>query len=1049
MNLAQLSVNRPVFTSVMIMVLLVFGIFSYGSIGVDQFPEIDIPVVVVTAIYPGADPSTIESKIVDPLEEAINGINGIEELRSTSVENAGIITVRFKLEKDADVATQEVRDKVQTVLATLPDDVEQPIVQKFDIGAAPIIGLVVSGPSDPRETTRIAEDVVKQRIQTINGVGNITIVGGQKRQFHVSVDPNALDALGLAIGDVTQALQAQNIEIPGGRINQGDTELSLKTQGQLHDLEGIRDLVITSAQGRTIRISDIAAVSDSSEEKRSHAELSGQSAVSLTVQKQSGANTVAVAHAVKDAVEALRAELGDGVVIEIPTDNSVFIEKSIGDVQFDLLFGAVLAILIIMFFLRDWRATLISALALPTSIVATFAFISVMNFTFNTMTMLALTLSIGILIDDAIVVIENIHRHLEMGKPARQATIDATTEIGFAVLAITLSLVAVFVPVATMKGILGRFFFQFGMTVAFAVTVSLFVAFTLTPMLSARLLKVNHSPGMVSRGIERLLLGMDSIYEKVARAALHHPVITLTVAVASFVASLYIATMVPFEFIPKEDRGEFTVLAELPTGTSLEKTMEVTASITEELREMPGVEMTFATIAGGSQGEVNSASIHVELIPRSERSYSQQEMMRYMRTRLQRYENVIIAVEPIGNVGGGNGGRQAELQYVLQGPDLEKLNKTADTIVAKLKERPGFVDVDKSSRTGKPELHLEIDRQRAADLGVPVAAVAMAIRTLYAGEEVTELATDGDRFPIEVRMSEALRADPEQLLTLKVRSTSGVMVPMSSVVRVEYGSGPAKIERFNRERQITVMANLDGVALGTGTTVIQEIAAESMEEGVRAALTGNASTLKESVGYMLEAVLLALILVFLIMSAQFESFVHPLTIMLSVPLSFIGAFLALLTFGMNMSIFTMIGFIMLMGLVTKNALLLVDYANQQRAAGMTRFEALVSAGTVRLRPILMTTAAMVGGMMPVALATGAGAEQRAPMAVAIIGGLITSTMLTLVVVPVAYELIDKIVQWMQRVWARLAGSGAAPAGAVSGHGAEGSQETPPYDGHAG
>jgi hydrophobic/amphiphilic exporter-1 (mainly G- bacteria), HAE1 family len=1038
MNLAELSVRRPVFTTVMIMVLLVFGLFSYGNIGVDQFPEIEIPVVAVTTIYPGADPSTIESKVIDPLEEAINGINGIDELRSTSVESAGIITIRFKLEKDADVATQEVRDKVQAVLSKLPSDLEQPVVQKFDIGAAPIIGLVVSGPSDPRETTRIAEDVIKQRLQTLNGVGNITLVGGQTRQFQVRVDPYALDSFGLAVGDITQALRAQNIEVPGGRITQGDTEFALKTMGQLTDVEGIKALTVSNAQGRTVHISDVAEVLDSSEEKRSHASLNGAAAVSLTVQKQSGANTVAVAHAVKDEVEKLRKELGSSVTIEIPTDNSEFIEHSIKDVQFDLLFGAVLAIIIILLFLRDWRATLISALALPTSIVATFAFISVMHFTFNTMTMLALTLSIGILIDDAIVVIENIHRHLEMGKSAREATVDATTEIGFAVLAITLSLVAVFVPVATMKGILGRFFFQFGMTVAFAVSVSLFVAFTLTPMLSARLLKLNHNPGMVSRAIERALKTIDSIYESIARAALRHQAITMAVAIASFIGALFIGKQVAFEFIPKQDRGEFTVLAEMPTGTSLEKTIEVTEKITAELREVPGVSMTFTTIGGGSQGEVNSANVHVELVERKERAFSQQEVMRYIRERLARYENVKIAVEVIPDVGGGNGSRAPEMQYVLQGPDLEKLNQTADTIIAKLQKMPGFVDVDKSSRTGKPELHLTIDRQRAADLGVPVASVAMAIRTLYAGEEASEVATDGDRFPIEVRMTEAMRADPERIMTLQVRSMTGSMVPLSSLVRVEYSSGPAKIERFKRQRQITVMANLDGLALGTATTQIQQVAAESMQDGVQAALTGSASTLKESVGYMLEAVLLALILVFLIMAAQFESFVHPFTIMLSVPLSFIGAFLALLLLHMNMSIFTMIGFIMLMGLVTKNALLLVDYANQQREAGMSRFEALVTAGTVRLRPILMTTAAMVGGMMPVALATGAGAEQRSPMAVAIIGGLITSTMLTLVVVPVAYDIIDRMLGFVKRLF------GMDKPAAETAH----EEHVPPYDGSA-
>lgn len=1011
MILSEVSVSRPVFTTMMILALLVFGIWAYPKVGVDEYPEVEFPFVTVLTVYPGADPESVETKVVDKLEEAINSINGIEELRSTSSENVGLIMVQFELERDVDQAVQDVRDQVASVMGELPDDIEAPIIQKFDIGAAPIVSLVVSGPRSTRELTRLADDVVKQRLQTIRGVGNIDIVGGQEREFSVHVNPSALQRYGLTVQDVAQAVAMQNIAIPGGRVEHAGSEFTIKTEGEVFSAEELGDIVISSFQGRPLRVSDVAQVEDAEEEKRSHASLNGAAAVSLTIQKQSDANTVEVAHLVQQEIDVLRGELDADITLTVPVDNSVYIEKSINDVKFDLVFGAFLAVLIIMLFLRDWRATFISALALPTSVIATMAFIYMMGFTFNTMTMLALTLSIGILIDDAIVVIENIHRHLELGKTPVKAARVGTAEIGLAVLAITASIVAVFVPVATMKGIIGRFFFQFGLTVAFAVSVSLFVAFTLTPMLSARMLRVQHNPGVLSQMIEKVMVGLDKVYEVVVRLALRHIILTLLVAVGAFVGAIALAKFIPFEFMPHEDRGEFSVYVEMPAGTPLEETMRVVDDVTTQLRQMPGVELTFATMGGGAQGEVNKGLVHVELVDKKERSFSQADAMEYARTQLSGIKDAMLAVEPAGGIGGGGGQRQGDLQYLLLGNDYDDLNESADLLVDKLKDVKGFVDVDKSSRAGKPEVQILINRARAADLNVPVAMIGAAIRTLYAGDKVSEIAADGDRYDVRVRLGPEYRKDPGEILDLSVRSTTGQLVALSNIVEVKMGTGPTQIEHFNRRRQVTVLANLEGLALGDAITQIDSISKDVLLPGVRSELGGRAKNLAQSMGYMLEALILAVILIYLILASQFESFVHPLTIMFSLPLSLVGALGGLVLTGMTMNIFTMIGFIMLMGLVTKNAVLLVDYTNQlRREEHMATFDALVRAGVVRLRPILMTTAAMVFGMLPVAL----GGDAKSAMAVAVIGGLITSTLLTLVVVPAIYLLFDKIGGFFRR-----------------------------------
>ncbi|MBW2731128.1 MAG: efflux RND transporter permease subunit [Deltaproteobacteria bacterium] len=1022
MKIADISIRRPVLAIVMSATLLVFGIFAYPRVGVDLFPNVEFPVITITAIYPGASPENVETKVVDKIEEAVNSITGIKVLRSVSMENLGQVVVQFKLERNADQAIQDVRDRLSGVMRELPKDLEAPVVQKFDVGAAPVLSLVVSGKLSPRELTRVAEDVVKQKLQTARGVGTIDVVGGRKREFHVWLDPQRLEARHITVFEVMQALGAQNIEFPGGRLNVGNLEFVVKTRGEVHSAKELSEIIITSAGGSPLRIGDVARVEDGEREARSYSALNGVSAVSLVVRKQSGANTVAMAQAVRSELEKLKKAVPKGVNLAIAIDNSTFIEHTINDVKFDLLLGGILAVVIILFFLHDLRATLISALALPTSVIATFAFVNIMGFTFNQMTMLALTLSIGILIDDAIVVIEAIHRHVARGLTPMEAAKVATREIGLAVMATTAAIIAVFVPVAFMQGIIGRFFYQFGLTVAFAVSVSLFVAFTLTPALAARTLKKVHSRGWLTRVIDAMLKRVEDVYRRLLALALRQRAVTVAIGVATLVGSVALLRMVPVEFLPPEDRGEFMVRVEMPPGTDLPTTRRYVEKLSKDLRQVPGVRMAFSTIGAGAAQEVNKAEIQINLIPVRKRTFSQEEMMAHMRILLKRHPGATnSSVEKIDAMGGGSGFRQQAVQFNIRGNDYEELQKAAATLAKELRRKGGYVDIDTTYRGGKPELRVEIDRERAADFGVPIQAIAATLRAFIAGDKVTEISTSGDRFDVRVRLPEAARRRGENAITsLRVRSASGRLVPLSAMVKVHRGSGPSTIERQNRQRQVTVLANLEGKPLGLAVTEVDKLAAAKVPTHLTSDWTGMAEVMIESFGHMVLALILAIIIIYLILAAQFESFVHPFTIMLSLPLSLIGAFGALALSGMTLNIFSMIGVIMLMGLVTKNAILLVDYANHlRREQDMSAHEALLEAGPVRLRPILMTTAAMIGGMLPVALAFSAGGEQRAPMAMVVIGGLVTSTILTLVVVPVVYSLFESLAVRLRGVGERV------------------------------
>jgi HAE1 family hydrophobic/amphiphilic exporter-1 len=1021
MKLSDTSIKRPIFTAMIMCAVVVFGAVMYKRLSVDLFPKVDFPIVTVTVIYPGADPETMETKVADPLEEAVNSLSGIDQLRSVSLEGVAQVFVQFDLDVDLDIAAQDVRDRVASVVKDLPLGIEPPVVEKLDLGAAPIMQIAVHGPVGATDLADYVEDVLRPGLERIDGVGQLELVGGREREAHVYVRPDKLRNYGLTVLDVVAALRAQNIDLPGGRVTRGSEELVVRTNAQAATVSELESMIVSASQGRApIRVRDVADVEDGYEEQRSMAQVDGKSAIAVILRKQSDANTIVVADAVQKELPRLTKLAPPGTKVEVLLDNSKNIKSSVETVELDLLLGAALAIAIIFVFLRDARATFISALALPTSVIGTFAFVKAMGFTLNMMTTLALSLSIGILIDDAIVVIENIVRHrTELKEGAREAAQKGTAEIGLAVLATTMSIVAVFVPVAFMEGMVGQFFFEFGLTVAFAVLLSLFVSFTLTPMLSARMLGEHHD---VTKGlsgvIERALNGLDQAYRRIIRGALRFRFLTILLAVASLVGAFALVPKLGFEFIPPEDRGQFLVNVELPTGSSLAQAAEVTFDLAARARSVPGVTSTFSTVGGGVQEKVNAAQMIITLEHKSQRAYSQQDVMAFLRKKLAGKPGVIVSIEQLAAVSVG-GMKNLPVQYNLRGDDLAVLEKTARAMADRMRQIMGFADVDISYRSGKPQLDVDIDRTRAADVGVQAMQVASTVRTLVAGDIATEFESHGDRYDVRVQLPDELRTTASVIERAQVRSATGNLVEIGNLGRIKEGTGPSQIDRQSRQRQVTVLASLEDKALGDALKEVEAIAKEVVPEGVTTSVAGMGERLQESNKSMGFSMMLAVVCIYMILASQFESLIHPLTIMVSLPFALIGAFGGLLIAHMRMSIFAMIGLIMLMGLVTKNAILLVDFAVQLRERGQSIKLALENAGATRLRPILMTTAAMIFGMVPVAVGHGDGGETRAPMGVAVIGGLITSTFLTLIVVPVIYTFMESFSQFWVRVFRRF------------------------------
>ncbi|MBI2922955.1 MAG: efflux RND transporter permease subunit [Planctomycetes bacterium] len=1023
MILSDTAIRRPVLTTMAIGAIVVFGVISFRETGIDLFPRVEFPVITILSVLPGADPETIETTVTDPIEEAVATISGIKHLRSTSTEGVSQVVIEFELEKDVDVAYQEVQAKLGTVRRELPQDLDDPVVEKFDIDSAPILAVVVSGDMGIRELTDLAENTIKERLQRVKNVGQVRLVGGRRRRMWIWLNRDKLEGFSLTVQDVEAAVKAAHVELPGGRIESGAMEYVVKTKAEMASAAEFEDMIVAWRGGAPVRIRQVGKAADGLEEERSLARLNDTRAVSLLVRRQSGTNTVEVAGAVKAQIESLRRELAPrGLRLEVAQDLSTFIEHSVAEVRFHLVFGGGLAVLIVFLFLRNVRSTFISALVIPTSVTGAFILMNALGFTQNMMTLLALSLAIGLLIDDSIVVQENTMRHLEAGKSRREAASFATNEIALAVLATTLSVVAVFVPVAFMKGIVGRFFYQFGLTVTFAVLVSLLVSFTLDPMLSSRILVLPRK-NLLFRTLESAFSALERAYESLLRGALHSRWIVVLLAAGTFAGAGWIGRFLRSEFIPLEDQSEMNIRVKAPLGSSLKTTEEVLDRIRERLRGEPWIRYTFTTIGTDALARVNEGAIYVRMTDKGTRAISQAEAMQSVRKRLEDIKEARVSVEIVPRVSGG-GMRTAQVQLELRGQELAVLESAAGKIQKRMAEAGGYVDVDTTFERGKPEVAVRVRRDRAADLGVSPAAVASTVKALVGGDEVSRFRAAGERYDVAVRLLEQDRTSPEDILDLTVRGAGPQPVRMRSVAAVARQAGPVQIDRYNRTRVISILANLQPgrKVLGEATVEIERFARETgLPPGYTAAFAGTADAMRESFGYLLFALFLAVVMVYMLLASQFESFLHPFTIMLSIPLSLVGALGALVFMNMTMSIFTMIGIIMLMGLVTKNGILLVDYTNTlRRRDGLEREAALLRAGPVRLRPILMTTLAMIFGMLPIALGTGAGSESRAPMAVAVIGGLITSTLLTLVVVPVVYTFLDdlsrprewRIVRWL-------------------------------------
>lgn len=1025
MWLADTSVKRPVFATMAIMALVVLGVVSYPEIGVDLFPKVDFPIVTISTHLNGAGPEVIDVDITDRIEGAVNTINGVKSITSSSTEGDSRVTVEFVLERNIDLAVQDVREKVALIRNKLPEDIEEPRIAKVDPDATAVLWLNLSGQKSVKELSTYVDEVLKEQFQRINGVGDVQLWGLRLRQIRVLLDADKLRAYGIAATDVMGALQRQNVELPGGRIESLSKEYTVKVKGEFVNISEINDLVIAYDRGAPVRLRDIGKAEDGMEEKRTLVRYNGVPAIAMGVQKQSGTNTVAVVNLVKAEIEKIRKTLPPGMSLNIAMDQSTFIRRSIDEVQKHLILGSFFAVLAVFVFLRNFRTTLISAVALPVSIIATFALIRAFDFTFNNMTMLALTLSVGLLIDDAIIVIENIYRHVEDGMTPREASTFATSEIGLAVMATTFAIVAIFLPVAFMKGIIGRFFLQFALTVVFSVLVSLLVSFTLTPMLASIFLKrIAHRRGNSGTEataavkpmarfaglFERAYKKIEEGYRPLLAFSLRHRGAILIGALLLFTGSLYLTTFIGKEFIPPEDQGQFIVRMEAPIDYSINKADEFFEPAEKILREMPEISAVYYRLGAG--GAVNRAFIMIRLVPKAERKKSQEALKKEIRDKLRKFPGLKVSAENLSLIGGGQ--RQVPIQYSVRGRDLTALQAYTKQISAEFSKLPGIVDVDTSLEMGKPELKVFIDRDKAADLGVDVATIAEVINLLISGEtEVTKYKDEsrGKRYDVRIRLNADERSNPDDLSKLYVRSKDGRLVELRNLVRIQEGGGPSVINRVDRQRSISLFASLEGKPLGQAVEELNAIAGRILPADYLPKYRGTAETMSESFRYLMFALILGVIMAYMVLAAQFESFVHPFTVLLSMPLSFVGAFSALLITGNTLNIFSLIGLILLMGLVKKNAILLVDYTNVLRERGIPRREAILQAGPVRLRPILMTTFAMIFGMMPVAFGVGEGSETRSPMGIAVIGGLLTSLFLTLVVVPAAYDLFD---DWQER-----------------------------------
>ncbi len=1058
-KLAEICIRRPVFASVLVLILCVTGLFGYSKLGIDRYPDIELPFVTVSTSLPGAAVEEMETEVTDPIEEAVNTVSGIKELRSTSMEGNSLIFIEFELEKDPDVATQEVRDRISRILTQLPEDINDPVIQKVDPDSRPVITIAISANRPLREITEYADKTLRRRLEGAYGVGEVQVVGGEERQVNVFVKPARLRAEGLSITDVSNALRMENAQLPGGTIKRGAEEFTVRTLGRVLEVDDLKRLPVGRKGDRTVTVADVATVEDGIIEKNSIAELNGKPTVLMRIRKQSKTNTVAVVEAVKERLAEMETDLPEGYAFQVLGDDSVFINAALHNVQEHLIVGSALAALVVLIFLASWRSTLIAAVAIPISVVSTFGLMWAVGLSLNVVTMLALTLSVGIVVDDAIVVLENIYRFIEeKGYGPYEAAVHATREIGLAVLSITLSLIAVFLPIAFMDGIVGIYMESFGVTMSFAIAVSLLVSFTLTPMLSARMLRKpkhdsehtdaleagqdpNHAPASSATPVKKKRWWhkfapyrlIESTYMWLLRLTLRHRWIIVIVSFGALASIPWLTKNVNKNFMPQDDQSMFEVSIRTPEGTSLEATQLIVHRIAEEVFKLQGVEYTESS-AGGRDAS-NEGEVDVGLLDVEDRAFTQFELMKHVRENiLPKYEKKHnLRSAKVGDGGGGGGGGSA-IEYVVTGPEFDKLKQYSDQIMAKLKEVPGAVDVDTSLVIGKPQYGITINRPKAAELGVSVSAIAQTMRILVAGNDVSSYNEGGERFDVNLRGDASMRNNPELLSQVTVPSSRLGTVPITDVIDFEPGTGPTEIERLNRRRQITVSAGVEPGFSQQKVIDVANAAAEALtlDAGYATSLSGSSKNLDESTQAFFTVFVLSLIFMYLIIAAQFESWLNPFIILLSLPLTVPFALFAVYITNESLNIFSMLGVLVLFAVVKKNGILQIDHTNQLRATGMERNAAILEANKDRLRPILMTTVAFVAGMIPLALSSGVGSATNHTIATVVIGGQSLSLLLTLLAIPVAYSLFDdaansRIWKWISGGFGRAFGNQASAA----------------------
>jgi len=1032
MFLSDISIRKPVLATMMIGALLVFGIISRDRMGVELYPNVDFPNVSILTTLQGASPETMETEVADYIEDAISSVEGIKHINSSSMQSFSQVQIEFELERDIDTAAQDVRDKITLANRLLPKDIDPPVINKVDISAHPIIWIAVTGSVPRKYLGQVADEVFKPQVQTLQGVGSVVIGGLQKRKMRVWLDAQKMDAYHLTADDVEKALLNKNIELPGGKIESSTRELSVKTMGELQNVDAFNRLIIAYRGQSPIRLQDVGFAEESTEDVRSVGRFQGVNSMGLGVVPRAGANHVEVCNRVKATMLKLQKIAPPGINLAIAFDSSEFIKDSIADVQNDLLMGSLLAALVVFLFLRNYVSTVIIGLAIPVSLIGTFSIIYMLGFTINSITMLALSLCTGLVVDDAIIVLENIYRYGEMGKESITAAQEGTNEISFAATAATLSIVAVFLPVAFISGLIGRFYFQFGVTVSVAVLISLFMALTLTPMLCSRFLRVTKKHGRMFEMLEQAFTATELAYRRTLEKALNHRILFAIGAGVVFFASLGLFKILGSELVQKEDRDDFLVRLEFPVGISLQVADKKLLACEKIIRDMPELQSVFALIGsgGGFRQETNKGFMFVQIKGTRERDRTQQEIMSYVRREMNRIPGVAAYVEDVTMIGGGMSSRNAPLQFKIKGPELSVLQELSSKIIAQLRSIPGLVGVGSDMELTKPEVRVYIDRDKAGDLGVDVRGIASAINTLIGGRDISKFKQGGKTYDVKVRLISDQRSTFADINRLLVRTNSGELIRLSNVVQVKEEIGPDLINRFDRQRSTTIYANLEGKTLGDAVEETKDIVKKTLPAGYSIEFSGQAETMAETIKSIIFVFALTTLITYMVLASQFESFVHPFTIMLAVPLGVTGALATLFITRNTINIMSMIGMIMLLGLVIKNSILLVDYTNVLRATGMNKRDALLQAGPVRLRPILMTAISTVAGVLPVALGLGAGGASRAPMGIAVAGGMTTSTLLTLYVVPVVYSLIDDVMEKVQSQVKRDAVKSAVEAGPV-------------------